>query len=206
MTYIGKHIGNVLTELSFHLPEKEATAVKDIIHCTIGGKDIKCTFDYRCAHIILASKSSTIIFSNLVQQLLTTLVEIQRIAYSSEAERSPKSVLRLHNMTWYHGILCREIFGFMLKALITCTLYGNYYHITCHAAVQHKVINGKDSTPSLTLRRLHPFTTQVISETFSLDCKLRKRCGFYVTLSKNCLFLNLHHQYLHMEIPLSVES
>jgi hypothetical protein len=36
-----------------------------------------------------------------VQQLLTTLVEIQRIAYSSESERTPKSVLRLHNMTWY---------------------------------------------------------------------------------------------------------
>jgi hypothetical protein len=112
---IGKHIENVLTELPFHLPGKEATAVKDIIHCTIGGKDTKRTFDYRCALIILASKFSTIISSNLVQQLLTTLEEIQRIAYSSEAERTPKSVLCLHNMTWYHGILCREIFGFTLK-------------------------------------------------------------------------------------------
>jgi hypothetical protein len=84
----------VLTELPFHLPGKEATTVKDIIHCTIGGKDTKPTFDYRCALIILASKSSTIISSNLVQQLLTTLVEMQRIAYSSEAEKTPKSVLR----------------------------------------------------------------------------------------------------------------
>ncbi|CAB4001138.1 Hypothetical predicted protein [Paramuricea clavata] len=94
---------------------KKATAFKDIIHCTIGGKDTKHTFDYRCALIILASKSSTIISSNLVQQLLTTLAEIQRIAYSSEAERTPKSVPRLHNMTWYHGMLFREIFGFTLK-------------------------------------------------------------------------------------------
>ena len=141
---IGKHIENVLTELPFRLPGKEDTAVKDIIHCIIGGKDTKRTFDYRCALIILASKSSTIISSNLVQQLLTTLVEIQRIAYSSEAERTPKSVLRLHNMTWYHGILCREIFGFTLKELTTRKLYGNYYHnITCHAAVQHRLINGK---------------------------------------------------------------
>ena len=73
-----------------------------------------------------------------------TLVKIQRIAYSSEAERTPKSVLRLHNMTWYHGILCREIFGFMLKKLTTRKLYGNYWHnITCHAAVQHRLINRK---------------------------------------------------------------
>ena len=43
---IGKHIENVLTELPYHLPGKEATAVKDIIHCAISGKDTKRTFDY----------------------------------------------------------------------------------------------------------------------------------------------------------------
>jgi hypothetical protein len=141
---IGKHIENVLTELPFHLPKKEATAVKDVLQCSIGGKDTKRTFDYRCTLIILAKQSSQIISSNLIQELLSTLVEIQRIAYSSEAERTPKSVLRLHNMTWYHGILCREIFGFKLKELTTRKLYGNYYHnITSHAAIQHRLISGK---------------------------------------------------------------
>ena len=106
---IGKHIENVLAELPFHLPQKEATAVKEVINCSIGSKDTKRTFDYRCALIILAKHSLKIVTSNLVQQLLTTLVEIQRIAYSSESERTPKSVLRLHNMTWYHGILCRGV-------------------------------------------------------------------------------------------------
>ena len=141
---IGKHIENVLAELPFHLPEKEAAAVKEVINCSIGGKDTKRTFDYRCALIILAKHSSKIVTSNIVQQLLTTLVEIQRIAYSSESERTPKSVLRLHNMTWHHGILCREVFGFKLKELTTRKLYGNYYHnITSHAAMQHRLINGK---------------------------------------------------------------
>ena len=141
---IGKHIENMLTELPYYLPAKEASAVKDVIHCCIGSKDTKRTFDYRCALIILASKALTIISSVRIQQLLTTLVEIQRIAYSTEADRTPKSVLRLHNMAWYHGILCREIFGFQLKELTTRKLYGNYYHnITCHAAMQHRLINGK---------------------------------------------------------------
>ena len=49
---IGKHIENLLTELPCHLPEKEASAVKDIIHCCIGSKDTKrtlqvCTY-YPC--------------------------------------------------------------------------------------------------------------------------------------------------------------
>ncbi|CAB4042919.1 Hypothetical predicted protein [Paramuricea clavata] len=50
---------------------------------------------------------------NELQKLLTeeqfitfdTLVEIQRIAYSAKAEKNPKSVLRLHDRTWYHGII-----------------------------------------------------------------------------------------------------
>ena len=47
-------------------------------------------------------------------------------------------------MTWYNGILCREVFGFKLKELTTRKLYGNYYHnITSHAAMQHRLINGK---------------------------------------------------------------
>ena len=141
---IGKHIENVLTELPFRLPDNEAAAVKEVINCSISSKDTKCTFDYRCALIILEKHSSKIMSSNLAQQLLTTLVEIQRIAYSSEFERTPKSVLRLHNMTWYHGILCREVFGFKLKELTTRKLYGNYYHnITSHAAMQHRLVNGK---------------------------------------------------------------
>ena len=124
---IGKHIENIFTELPHHLPEREAIAVKDVITCTIGGKETKRTFDYRCALIILAKQSFKIISSKLVQHLLTTLVEIQGIAYSSEAERTPKSVLRMHNMTWYHGILCREVLG-IFNTITKITASTSSYH------------------------------------------------------------------------------
>jgi hypothetical protein len=45
--------------LNFHptcLPEKEASDVK-VIRYSIGGKETKRTFDYRCAHIILAKSN-----------------------------------------------------------------------------------------------------------------------------------------------------
>jgi hypothetical protein len=91
-----------------------------------------------CTYYPCKKQSSRIISSLLVQQLLTTLVEIQRIAYSPKAEGTPKSVLRLHDRTWYHGILCREVFGFKLKEITTRKLYGNYYHyITCHNNFQY---------------------------------------------------------------------
>ena len=63
-----------------------------------------------------------------VQLLLDTLVEIQEIAYSSDAQRTPRSVLRLHNLTWYHGMLCRSVIGFSLNQMTTRKFYGNYFH------------------------------------------------------------------------------
>jgi hypothetical protein len=36
-----------------------------------------------------------------VQKLLQTLVEIQAIAYACEGSRSPRSVLRFHNLNGY---------------------------------------------------------------------------------------------------------
>ncbi|CAB3993101.1 Hypothetical predicted protein [Paramuricea clavata] len=90
------------------LTKKESAAVK-VINCSIGGKDTKRTFDYRCALIILAKRSSKNVTSNIVQQLLTTLRGV-----------------------WFQakGTMCK--------------LYGNYYHnITSHAAMQHRLINGK---------------------------------------------------------------
>jgi hypothetical protein len=115
---IGKHIENVLTELPVHLPAEEAKDVEEVIKLSMEGKDTKRAFDYRRAIVILAQHSANI-SSHRVRQLLTSLVEIQRLAYSSENERTPISVLRLHNMTWYHGILCQEVFGFTLKEMTT---------------------------------------------------------------------------------------
>jgi hypothetical protein len=94
-----------------------------------------------CTYYPCKKQSSKIISSLLVQQRLTTLVETQRITYSSKAEK--KSVrLRLHDRTWYHGILCREVFGFKLKEMTTQKLYGNYYHnITCHKPPKERIFN-----------------------------------------------------------------
>jgi hypothetical protein len=142
---IGKHIENVLTELPAHLPAEEAKDIEEVIKLSMEGKDTKRTFEYRRAIVIL-TQHSVKISSHRIRQLLTSLVEIQRLAYSSESERTPKSVLRLHNMTWYHGILCQEVFGFKLKEMTTRKLYGNYFHdITSHAAMQHRLISGRST-------------------------------------------------------------
>ena len=75
-----------------------------------------------------------------------TLVEIQEIAYSSDAQRTPRSVLRLHNLTCYHGMLCRSVIRFSLKQLTTRKFSGNYFHnITSHASIQNRLISGRSA-------------------------------------------------------------
>ena len=140
----GKHIENILNELPSHLTSEEANIVKEVKMLCLGGKETKRTFDYRCTLITLAKNLYKHTTSKYVQLLLHTMVDIQRIAYSSDKDRTPKSVLRLHNMTWYHGILCREVFGFKLKEITTRKLYVNYFHdITTHASMQHRLVCGK---------------------------------------------------------------
>ena len=102
--------------------------MKEVKTLFLGGKETNRTFDYQCVLIISWYNICTIILHPtilhvicaiilLVQQLLQTMVEIQRIAYSSENDRTPNYVLRLHNMSWYHGIVSKEVFG--CKAPVT---------------------------------------------------------------------------------------
>ena len=120
---VGKHIENVLTEMPSHLPKAQAAEFESTVEAYIGKKDTKRMVDYRCLLIILAGSMRSKL-SEEAQLLLDTLVKIQEAAYSSEAARTPRSVLQLHNLAWRHGILCREVIGFTLKKLTTRKFYG----------------------------------------------------------------------------------
>ena len=116
-----------------------------LIDFCIGSKETKRAFDYRCCLVIISNQIRHKINSN-AQLLLDTLVEIQEIAYCSESERTPRSVLRFHNLTWYHAMLCRMVMGFKLKKLTVRKLYGTYFHnITSHAPIQNRIINGRSA-------------------------------------------------------------
>ena len=139
---IGKHIENLFGELPDHLSSDEASKLKAILELCIGGKDTKRTIDYRCALIVVSNQLRGSV-NQVVQLLLDTLVEIQEIAYSSEAQRTPRSVLRFHNLTWHHAMLCKSVVGFSLKQMTTRKFYGNYFHnITAHAPIQNRLISG----------------------------------------------------------------
>ena len=73
-----------------HVSQEEATIINETIELSLGNKETKRCFDYRCALIMVTNR---IIgkASAEVQKLLQSLVEIQAIAYAYayEGSRSP---------------------------------------------------------------------------------------------------------------------
>ena len=65
------------------------------------GKESKRGFDHRAALIKTAVHlQQNALVSEKPLQVLTTLVEMQRILYSSDKERSPQLILRYYNQAW----------------------------------------------------------------------------------------------------------
>ena len=75
--------------------------------------------------------------------LLVCLIELQKIAYSLAADRTPRAILRAYNQSYLFRILCAEVF----PELHECTeraMYGMPMHcITTHLAEQLRLICGR---------------------------------------------------------------
>lgn len=69
-----------------------------------------------------------------VRALLVTLFEMVEIFYTQEKKRSPRLILRLHNLCWKHSIECHKELT-PTRALTSRKLFGLYFH----ACVSHSV-------------------------------------------------------------------
>ena len=75
-----------------------------------------------------------------VQTLLDTMTEISSILYSRPEKCCQKSILRLHNQTFLHDIVCEEVIG-RLQVLSEKKFYGRYFHsLAVHAPIQHRIV------------------------------------------------------------------
>ena len=120
-----------------------------------------------------------------MQKLLQSLIEIQSIAYANEESRSPRSVLRLHNLTWLHAFLCWHIIGFPHQEdeqpqVLWCISSQNFSTTaiqnrlisgkSCHAAEQERVFN---AITNIT-RDIHPRNLDILLEIYFYAYKLKR--------------------------------
>ena len=75
-----------------------------------------------------------------VLELFRTATEISEIMYmyARDSKRTPKEVLRFHNLTYQHGKLCMDLFA---QRSTKNPVFGRYFHpITCHSPLLLRVI------------------------------------------------------------------
>lgn len=73
-----------------------------------------------------------------IEELLYTMKEIGRLSYLPSLRRSPKTVLRLFNVTYIHFLRCVQIFVDNPKLK---KIYGTYFHaITIHLPEHARII------------------------------------------------------------------
>ncbi|CAC5405127.1 unnamed protein product [Mytilus coruscus] len=75
--------------------------------------------------------------------MIEALVDIIHIAYSSEASRSPRQILRLFNSSFLFATLARSIIANPVK-MTSRKFYGNHFHSTVtHLPEAYRMINAK---------------------------------------------------------------
>ena len=96
------------------------------IQTTILSKETLRAYDYRKATILIYIKIKDLICDKHLVQLFCTAVEICKICYSREAERIPRVILWLHNVTFLHAYLCTKLFS--SPKTVTRRMFGRYFH------------------------------------------------------------------------------
>ena len=135
-----EHINNILKELPKHLTNEEKPLFEEAIEAVLSTKEKLRGADYRLCCIVLALHLG----SNCrltIRRLLYSLAELCELLYAPSDKRTPRFILRLHNVTFCHVVAVRKVFH-TTEVLTRRNLYGIYYHsITCHAPFTSRLIS-----------------------------------------------------------------
>ncbi len=135
-----EHINNVFKELPKHLTKEEKALFEEAVEAVFSTKEKLRGADYRLCCVVLALHLGNNCRLT-IRRLLYTLAELCELLYAPAEKRTPRFILRLHNVTFSHVIAVRSIFQ-SPQVLTYRKLYGIYYHsITCHAPFTSRLIS-----------------------------------------------------------------
>ena len=135
-----EHINNIFKELPKHLNDEEKVLFDEAMEAVLSTKEKLRGSDYRLCCVVLAlhlGKHCRL----TIKRLLHTLAELCEMLYTPAEKRTPRFILRLHNVTFCHVIAVRKVFQ-IPQVLTYRKLFGIYYHsITCHAPLTSRIIS-----------------------------------------------------------------
>ena len=97
---------------------------------------------------------------------MVTLCEMVEIYYAQEEKRSPKMILRLHNLCWRHAIQCRRVLT-PPKKLTYRKLFGLYFHSCITHSAQLLRLSSHRSTNAEMFERLFEKLSDITTKTWS---------------------------------------
>ena len=109
------HMANLVEEIKHMVVGNAKSEVTKVISVTLGKDTLRCV-DYQKAAILLSNVLHRTKATHGLCGLIDTAVEICQLMYAREEVRSPKVVLRLHNLTLLHAVHCIDILGIPRKS------------------------------------------------------------------------------------------
>ena len=134
------HIKNIWEALQEALDKPEKELLSQILEGCYGSKDKVTGSDYRLSTIIVYQNMKGKCLKD-TEDLLLTLVEITKLAYTKAKYRNQKYILRLYNITFKHAMLCINQLRGAVKKISVQKLFGVYFHsITSHLPQVARII------------------------------------------------------------------
>ena len=115
------------------------SALKGIQSTVLNKASLRAS-DYRKAVILMyQSLRHCSTGKNDITELFRTAAEISEVLYARPRKRTPRAVLRLHNLVYVHARLCTTLFA---QSPRMRRIFGQYFHsITCHSPLVYRIVS-----------------------------------------------------------------
>ena len=134
------HLSNIIEEATAIAKGEMLAKLQNIKKAVLSKDTLRCS-DYRKAVIIMYMSLDKVDPASPLTELFRTAVEINEILYSTPDKRNKIQTLRLHNVTFVHDMLCRELFANPVR-LTRAKMFGRYYHsIHYHTPLLQRIIS-----------------------------------------------------------------
>ena len=135
------HIANILTELPLHMTNVDTLLLFKEINTLALKKEKLCATDYRRAilKVTIAMANKNLLESD-EREILLLFCEMMGMYYENDEKRSPRSVLRLYNISFRHEqAIQRHLIP--TKELTLRKMCGIYYHgAVDHAPLLYRLV------------------------------------------------------------------
>ena len=127
------HLHNLLPEIPHLLDFPLSQECQQLLETTLPKQKVSGAFLRVAAIKLLVKLQKNKSTSKLVVALLDTIVRVSELLYALDQKRTPKTVLQLYNISWYHHELCCKLLS-KPKYQTHQHLFGIYLHdLVVHA-------------------------------------------------------------------------